>query len=106
MATQKEIFYQYLLHERDRLEEDVSMLRQRLRLKADIDAVDCMELALAKERLSSFISYTNHAIAIFQMSCPADFEANLVRIDFTEYKKAAQELRKFKNRNKEKVGKK
>lgn len=95
MVTQKEIFYQYLINERDRLEEDVARLRQTLRMR-EPDAVDCLELALAKERLSCFLDYTNHAIAIFKMSCPADFEANLVKIDFTSYKKAAIELRKFK----------
>lgn len=96
MVTQKEIFYQYLLNERDRLEEEVIELRQKLRMKNNIDAVDCLELSLALERLNSFIDYSNHAIAIFKLSCPADVEANVVKIDFTEYKKAAIELRKFK----------
>ena len=101
MVTQKEVFYQYILAERDRREEEVIELRQKLRMKNNIDAVDCLELSLALERLSSFIDYSNHAIAIFKMSCPADIEANMIKIDFTEYKKAAQELRKF--RKKEKV---
>lgn len=100
MATQKEIFYQYILAERDRREEEVIQLRQNLRMKNTIDAVDCLELSLALERLNSFMDFSNHAIAIFKMSCPADVEANMIKIDFTEYKKAAQELRKFQKREK------
>lgn len=70
MVTQKEIFYQYLLNERDRLEADVVQLRQSLRYKANVDAVDCLELSLALERLNSFVDYSNHAIAIFKLSIP------------------------------------
>lgn len=94
MVTQKEIFYQYLLNERDRLEADVVQLRQSLRYKANVDAVDCLELSLALERLNSFVDYSNHAIAIFKLSCPADYKANLINIDFTAYKKAAEKLKK------------
>lgn len=94
MVTQKEIFFQYLLNERDRLEDEVVQLRQNLRMRNGVDAVDCLELALAMERLSSFIDYSNHAIAIFKLSCPADYKANMVKIDFTDYKKAAEKLKK------------
>lgn len=94
MVTQKEIFFQYLLHERDRLEEEVVQLQQNLRMRKNIDAVDCLELSLALERLSAFIDFSDHAIAIFKLSCPADYRASIVKIDFTAYKKAAQELKK------------
>lgn len=94
MVTQKEIFFQYLLNERARLEEDVIQLRQNLRMRPNIDSVDCLELSLAMERLSSFIDYSDHAIAIFKLSCPADYRANIVNIDFSAYKKAAEELKK------------
>ena len=93
MVTQKEIFFQYLLNERDRLENDVENLRQTLRYR-NIDAVDCMELALAMERLNSFADFTAHAIAIFKLSCPADTRVNLVNIDYTAYKRAAERLRR------------
>ena len=66
MVTQKEIFYQYLLNERDRLEDEVVQLRQNQRMKKNIDAIDCLELALAMERLSAFIDYSDHALAIFK----------------------------------------
>ena len=100
MVTQKEIFYQYLLNERDRLENEVIQLQQALRYR-NIDAVDCLELSLAMERLNSFIDYSNHAIAIFKLSCPADVEANIIKIDFSAYKKAAEELRKHNKALKE-----
>lgn len=94
MVTQKEIFFQYLLNERDRLEDEVVQLRQNLRMKKDVDAVDCLELALAMERLSSFIDFSDHAIAIFKLSVPTDYRASIVNIDFTAYKKAAEKLKK------------
>lgn len=94
MVTQKEIFYQYLLNERDRLEDEVVQLRQNQRLKKNIDAVDCLELALAMERLSAFIDYSDHAIAIFNLACPADYRAKIINIDFSAYKKAAEKLKK------------
>ena len=94
MATQKEIFYQYLLNERDRLEDEVVQLRQNQRMKKNIDAVDCLELALAMERLSAFIDYSDHALAIFNLSVPTDYRASIVNIDFSAYKKAAEKLKK------------
>lgn len=93
MVTQKEIFFQYLLNERDRLENEVVQLRQNLRMR-NIDAVDCLELSLALERLNAFIDFSDHAIAIFNLSCPADYRAKIINIDFTAYKKAAERLRK------------
>lgn len=93
VVTQKEIFFQYLLNERDRLENDVDKLRQTLRYK-NIDAVDCLELTLAMERLNSFDDFMSHAIAIFKLSCPADTRVNLVNIDYTAYKQAAEKLRR------------
>lgn len=94
MVTQKEIFFQYLLNERDRLEDEVVQLRQNLRMRNGVDAVDCLELALAMERLSSFIDFSDHAIAIFKLSVPTDYRASIVNIDFTAYKQAAEKLKK------------
>jgi hypothetical protein len=102
MVTQKEIFYQYLLNKRDSLEIDLQRLQQQIRYR-NVDVIDCLELILAMERLNSFCDYFNHAVAIFGLSCPTDYEANLVKIDFSEYRKAAEELRKAKKL--EKVGK-
>ena len=93
MVTQKEIFFQYLLNERDRLEAEVAQLQQNLRMRR-VDAIDCLEFALAEERLSAFINYSDHAIAIFNLSCPADYRAKIINIDFSAYKKAAEKLKK------------
>lgn len=92
MVTQKEIFFQYLLNERDRLENDVDNLRQTLRYR-NIDAVDCLELSLALERLNCFNDFIAHAVAIFKLSCPADTRVNMVNIDYTAYRRAAERLR-------------
>lgn len=94
MATQKEIFFQYLINERDRLEDEVVQLRQNQRMKKNIDAVDCLELALAMERLSAFIDYSDHALAIFKLSVPTDYRASIVNIDYSAYKKAAEKQKK------------
>lgn len=94
MATQKEIFFQYLMNERDRLEDEVVQLRQNQRMKKNIDAIDCLELALAMERLSAFIDYSDHALAIFKLSVPTDYRANIVNIDYSAYKKAAEKSKK------------
>ena len=41
----------YINNNRDRLQEDVRQLQQRLRYR-NADAVDCLELSLALERLN------------------------------------------------------
>ena len=102
MVTQKEVFYQYLLNERDRLEYEVVQLRQNLRMRKEIDAIDCLELALAMERLSAFIDYSDHALAIFKLNVPTDYRASIVNIDFSSYKQAAERLKK--ELKKEKAG--
>ena len=64
---QKEIFMMYLNNNRDRLEEDVRELRQRLRYR-DCDAIDCVELMLAQERLLAFEEFAVNARAILKLS--------------------------------------
>ena len=63
-------------------------------MRKDIDAIDCLELALAMERLSAFIDYSDHALAIFKLNVPTDYRASIVNIDFSAYKKAAERLKK------------
>ena len=45
---QKEIFMAYINNNRDKLQEDVRQLQQRLRYR-NADAVDCLELALKED---------------------------------------------------------
>lgn len=66
---QKQIFMSYLNNKRDFLQEDVRKLQQRLRYR-EADAVDCLELALARERLSAFEEYANDSMAILKLSVP------------------------------------
>lgn len=66
---QKEIFMEYINNKRDELQEDVRKLQQRLRYR-DVDAVDCLELSLAMERLSAFNEFSNSALAILRLSVP------------------------------------
>lgn len=66
---QKEIFMAYLNNKRDFLQEDIRKLQQRLRYR-DADAVDCLELALARERLSAFEEYATDSMAILKLSVP------------------------------------
>ena len=71
----------------------MQQLQQNLRMRK-VDAIDCLELALAEERLSAFINYSDHAIAIFNLACPADYRAKIINIDFSAYKKAAEKVKK------------
>lgn len=66
---QKEIFMSYINNTRYKLEEDVRQLQQRLRYR-EADAVDCLELALALERLNSFEEFSRSAVAILKLSVP------------------------------------
>ena len=86
MVTQKEIFYQFLLNERARLEKEVAQLRQSLRMR-EVDAVDCLELALAMERLNAFIDFSSKSMSIFDLGVPADYTT--IHFDFSQYKRLA-----------------
>ncbi len=67
--TQKEILMTYIVNNRDRLQEDVIELQQRIRYR-DVDAVDCLELSLAIERLSAFDDFSRSVMAIMRLSVP------------------------------------
>lgn len=99
MVTQKEIFFQWLLNERERLENDVMKLRQTIRYR-NIDIMDCVELALAMERLTAFYDFSEKAMLIFELHVPADY--NTITFDITPYKKAAKQFKELqKIRSKE-----
>lgn len=66
---QKEILAAYFNNNRDKLEEDVRQLQQRLRYR-NADAVDCLELALALERLNAFEDFVKSTRAILRMELP------------------------------------
>lgn len=96
MVTQKEIFFQYLLAERDRLEAALCENRQNVRYR-NIDIVDCFEMIVAIERYNSFVDFFNHSIAIFDLHIPVD---STIKIDISDYIKQAEEIKKFLKRQK------
>ena len=55
MSTQKQrdLWYEYKYNKEEFLKEDVRQLQQTIRYR-NIDVVDCIELALAIERLNTF----------------------------------------------------
>ncbi len=68
MSTQKqrELWMCYVCNYRQRLESDIKQLQTNLRYR-NIDAVDCMELMLAVERLNCFNEYARHTTEIFKI---------------------------------------
>lgn len=64
---QKETFLEYLNNTHDELFEDIRKLQQRVRYR-DIDAVDCLELQLALERLNSFDEFARNSKAILRLT--------------------------------------
>ncbi len=67
--TQKEILMTYIINNRDRLQEDVRELQQRVRYR-EVDAVDCLELSLAIERMNAFEDFSRSVIEIMRLSVP------------------------------------
>ncbi len=63
---QIELWYCYCVNYRQRLEDDIKQLQSNLRYRK-VDAVDCMELALAIERLNCFNEYCRHTNEIFKI---------------------------------------
>ena len=59
----------YLTNKLDKLEKDIFEIQRRL-TNREADAVDCLELALARERLIAFEEYYNEAVAILKLSVP------------------------------------
>ena len=92
---QKEIFMAYLNNNRDRLEEDVRQLRQRLRYR-DCDAIDCVELMLAQERLLAFEEFATNARSISKLSVPEPMTYVSIDTNYAKYR-----VNKERNKNKE-----
>lgn len=63
---QRELWASYCYNFREKLLEDVRQLQQNLRYR-NIDAVDCIELALALERLNSFDDFVKCVNVIFSI---------------------------------------
>ena len=63
---QRELWASYCYNHREKLVGDVRQFQQNLRYR-NIDAVDCIELALALERLNSFDDFVNCVNVIFSI---------------------------------------
>lgn len=81
----KEIFMEYIINKHDRLQEDVQHLQDRL-ADRDADAVDCLELALARERLIAFEEYSMAAKAILKLSVPDPVTYVSFDTDYARYR--------------------
>ncbi len=60
------LLQQYLISERSRLQSDVNQLQCNLRWR-NYDSVDCLELIIAKERLSAFIEFSRCVYALLNV---------------------------------------
>lgn len=93
---QKEIFMTYINNMRDELQEDVRKLQQQVRYR-NVDAVDCLELSLALERLNAFNEFSNSAISILRLAVPEPM--TYVSID-TNYAQSRLARERERERNK------
>jgi len=83
--TQKEILMTYIVNNRDRLQEDVRELQQRVRYR-DVDAVDCLELSLAIERLTAFEDFSRSVMEIMKLSTPDPVTYVSIDSDYARYR--------------------
>lgn len=93
---QKEILMAYINNTRDYLQKDIRELQQRLRLRSDCDAIDCLELALAKERLIAFEEYVEHTMAILKLSVPEPMTYVSIDVDYAKHR-----IKQERNKGKE-----
>lgn len=63
---QKELYFSYVYNHREFLVSEVKQLQHNLRYRK-IDSVDCMELALAVERLNAFEDFCKCINVIFSI---------------------------------------
>lgn len=61
-----EVLYAYFINYQTILEGDVNQLRQNVRYR-NVDTVDCLELALALERLAAFKEFSKNVRALLNM---------------------------------------
>ena len=91
---QKEILMAYINNKRDYLQEDIRKLQQRVRYR-DCDAVDCLELALAQERLISFEEFAKDTMSILKLSVPEPMTYVSIDVNYTK-RRIEQERNKGK----------
>lgn len=75
MSTEKQrtLWAAYKYNNRIYLRREVERLQDNLRCR-DVGVVDCLELALALERLAAFDEYVSHTEAIFGLCLGSDLK--------------------------------
>lgn len=63
---QKEMYYSYIYNHREFLWQDIQQLQQNLRYRR-IDSIDCLEMALALERLNAFDDFVKTLNVILEI---------------------------------------
>jgi len=66
MLNKYDLLLEYFYKERNRLENDIEQLQENLRYRR-VSSVDCLELIIAKERLSAFLEYSEQVKAILKL---------------------------------------
>lgn len=76
MSTEKQrtLWAAYKYNNRIYLRREVERLQDNLRCR-DVGVVDCLELALALERLAAFDEYVSHTEAIFGLITADELES-------------------------------
>lgn len=67
------LLLQYIVNNKQALEEELRELQQRIRYRK-ISVDDCLELALCRERLSTFNQTTRDIVALLKLGTYKDFE--------------------------------
>lgn len=75
MSTEKQraLWLAYIYNNRIYLRQDIERLQDNLRCR-DVGVVDCLELALALERLAAFDEFAAHTEAIFGLVSGSDIK--------------------------------
>ncbi len=76
-----EILLAYIINNRFKLECDYQQLQSNIRYR-NIDAVDCLELIIAQERLRSFNEFSAQSMEILNLSVPEEVRKQYITVDF------------------------
>lgn len=61
------LLYCYLIHRGQQLEEELSEIQSHIRYRR-VDSCDCLELAIAIERLQAFREFSANVVALLKLN--------------------------------------
>lgn len=64
--AEKVLIYNYILHNRQQLENNVRQIQANIRFR-DVGVADCVELIVALQRLDTFKEVTGHILMLMKM---------------------------------------